>query len=522
MLFAGRAVAPGQRGQGMSIRGEIVESRRRRIMEVGHAEGVSLPEARRVPVVPFAREPAVICEIKRRSPSRGRIVPGLDAVETAGRYRSGGIRSMSILTEGEYFGGSLEDLIAVKNRYPDLAVLRKDFLLDEEDLRVSYAAGADAVLLIASLFSAQELEHLYRAAQRLGLEPLVELHGPQDVIKVRKFAPGLVGINSRNLETFEVDKGYPAMIRPLVDWDARCIFESGITRREDALFARSAGFRGVLVGEAAVRNPGLVEELVSAFGPEERWVEDRGFWGRLFARLGEKRGVNGGAPGGKTGVEQGRAPVSPLVKVCGITSVKDAAKAEELGADLVGFVLADSPRRANPDLPREVKNLSCLKVGVVVVQAGESELSPETRRLLEDASLDAVQFHGDESPEDCMEMGFPYYKAVRIGSPGDLETARTYRAPRTLFDASVPGRRGGTGVPIDEELLVGSAGGPGLWLAGGIRSETVEEIIGAFRPELIDVSSSLECAPGIKDHREMHRFFERIQELHAKGAFHHG
>ena len=509
----------------MSIREEIVEARRRRIAGRGHAEGTSLPAKRRAPCAPFAADPAVICEIKRRSPSRGAIEPGLDAAEQAGKYRRRGVRSVSVLTEPDYFGGSLGDLIAVKERYPDLAVLRKDFLLDKEDIRVSWAAGADAVLLIASLLSSEELESLCREAKRLGMDPLVELHGPEDVEKARRAAPDLVGINSRNLETFEVDKGYPAMIRPLIDWDARCIFESGITGREDALFARSAGFRGVLVGEAAVRNPDLVSKLLSAFGPEGQWAEERPFWGRLFARLGEKRGFpqeTAGGGTGRLGWSAGRPCPAPLVKVCGITSAEDAAQAEELGADLVGFIFADSPRRAKPDLPREVKNLSCLKVGVAVVQAGETELSPETRRLLEDTSLDAVQFHGDETPEMCGEMGFPYYKAVRIGNGRDLESAREYRAPRTLFDAAVPGKRGGTGVPIDGELITRAAGETGLWLAGGIRSCTVEDIIRSYRPELIDVSSGLESVPGVKDRGEMRRFFGILRAIGEEGAFHHG
>jgi indole-3-glycerol phosphate synthase/phosphoribosylanthranilate isomerase len=344
----------------------------------------------------------------------------------------------------------------------------------------------------------------------MGLEPLVEIHGPEDAAKARRIAPNLVGINSRDLKSFKIDKGYPAKIRPLIDWDARCIFESGITYGEDALFARSAGFQGILVGETVVRNPGLIPELTAAFGVEGKWVEERRFWGRLFGKWGERLEATD------------RTGVSPLVKVCGITSVKDAVKAEELGADLLGFVFADSPRRTKPDLPREVKNLSCLKVGVVVVQAGERTLSPEIRRLLDDTSLDAVQLHGDESPEICGDLGFPYYKAVRIGSPEDLERARSYRAPRSLLDAAMPGKRGGSGVPIDKKLLAKNEGRNDLWLAGGIGIDTVEEILRTYTPELIDLSSGLEGAPGIKDHKKMDDFFERIRLLEAEGVFHHG
>ena len=281
----------------MAYLNEIVAGRRRRVAAEGAELGEAVPGRRRqplVPLVPLVGEPAppprgaggggsggagdarapaagaaraaagaplLVCEIKRRSPSRGAIAPGLDAVAQARRYAAAGVRAVSVLTEPDHFGGALADLVAVKEACPHLSVLRKDFLLDERDLEVSHRAGADAVLLLAACLSAAELGRLYRRALALGMTPLVEVHDDADLATARAVRPLLTGINSRDLTTFEVDTTLPARLRPAVDWPTTLLFESGIHCAEDAAFARSAGFDGVLVGEAVVRRPELVAEL---------------------------------------------------------------------------------------------------------------------------------------------------------------------------------------------------------------------------------------------------------------------
>ncbi|MEJ2665420.1 MAG: bifunctional indole-3-glycerol phosphate synthase/phosphoribosylanthranilate isomerase, partial [Spirochaetia bacterium] len=131
----------------MNIRDEIVGKRRKDLEKEGFTMGSPVPDERRAPLVPFNRDPFLICEIKRSSPSRGDIAAGRDPVAQAAAYVENGVKTVSILTEQNYFSGSLDDLMRVKTGYPDLAVLRKDFLLEKEDILVSYRAGADAVLL---------------------------------------------------------------------------------------------------------------------------------------------------------------------------------------------------------------------------------------------------------------------------------------------------------------------------------------------------------------------------------------
>ncbi len=476
----------------------IVARRRERVRKEGHALGLALPRARRVPHVPFApeqgagRTPFLICELKRHSPSRGDIAPGMDAVAQAGLYAAAGVRCLSVLTEEDHFGGSLRDLLEVKERYPGHSVLRKDFLLDEQDLEVSERAGADAVLLIAALHDGPALERLYRRARELGLEVLVEAHDPEELTKVRALRPGLTGINSRDLRTFRVDPLAALALREGIDWKTCTVFESGVGGMEEALVALSAGFAGLLVGEAVVRRPELVAELQQTLGSP---LARRGFWARLAARRTARH-----------------AQRRPLVKVCGLTRVEDARLAAELGADLLGFVFAPSPRRAEPALLNELRALPALKVAVVVEERGRPEaLDPQVRALLDEGLIDALQLHGEEQPEHCLEWGFPYYKALRVRGPEQVELCWSYRSPRVLADAWSPEARGGTGRRVPGDLLEALAAQGPLWLAGGLGPDNVREAVRRYRPELVDASSLLELATGLKDRARIERFFAETE-----------
>lgn len=493
----------------------IAERRRERVRRQGRAQGLSLPARRQAPRVPFGREPLLLCEVKRRSPSRGEIAPGLDAPAQADLYARNGARSVSVLTEEEFFGGSLADLAAVKSRHPDLAVLRKDFLLDEGDLEVSDRAGADAVLLIASLLEERALRRLARRAQELGLAVLLEVHDEADVDKARAVRPAFTGINSRDLATFRVDRLAPLRLKGRIDWPTRLVYESGVRGAEDGLLALAAGFDGLLVGEAVVREPGLAGELLEVFHSP---LAKRNFWGRLAALETAVPGYSAGGYGA-SGPGGGPAP-GPLVKVCGLTRADDARLAADLGAALLGFVLAPSPRRVEPaHLPallEEIRDLPALKVGVVVAApAGASAAAgglPPAGRLLAEGLLDALQFHGEEEPGECLRLGWPYYKAVRVRRPADVEVCTRYRCPRVLADAWAPDARGGTGRRIGEDLLEALAAGGPLWVAGGIGPDNVGPLIRRFRPGLIDASSRLESTPGRKDPALLRRFFRAIRE----------
>jgi len=472
----------------MNVLSKIVAQRRSRIARVGHSMDVDLPAVRQVPVVPFGRDPFLVCEVKRKSPSRGDIAPGRDAREQAGAYVRNGIRSISVLTEEDNFGGSLADLVRVKEAYPDASVLRKDFLLDVEDVEVSWRAGADAVLLIASMLDAETLAALYRRARGLGLEALVEVHSAEDVEKCRGFAPSLTGINCRDLSTFSMDLLHPLKLRPRVDWDTRLLFESGIRSSEDVRLALSAGFSGVLVGETAMRSAESLPGLLSAFG---RPAGD--FWARLCARS---------------------RPGRPLVKICGITRRADAEDAVALGADALGFVFAESRRRASLETLRGLRDLAAIKVAVVVTDAAGNRRGAEgeLEALLGEGLVDAVQLHGEERPEQCAAIAFPYYKAMSVKDAADIEAMDLYRCPRVLADAYSAEAAGGTGRMIPGDLVRRLGSGRPLWLAGGLGTDNVGAVVRDLSPELIDASSRLEESPGKKAPEKLRSFFKEIEK----------
>jgi len=487
----------------MDILKEIALRRIGDISKYGHEMGTKLPEQRKEPLIPFGYGRFLVCEVKRSSPSRGVIKEDISASKKAEEYIRFGATYISVLTEKNYFSGSLDDLVEIKRSSPFTAVLRKDFLIDTEDIDVTYRAGADAVLLIAALLNVEQLGKLYRRAKKLGMEALVEVHNLEDIVKVREIEPTLTGINSRDLSNFKVDIMRPLQLKKYISWKTKLIFESGIRSEEDAAIALSAGFQGILIGESVVKDPELIKRIMTVYSSAYS-SGAYNFWGNLFEKKRE---------------------ALPLVKICGITREKDAHIALEEGADILGFVFAPSKRRTDKELLKRIRNIDVLKVAVVVteLQKGSSKMAnsldgkneskkdiSDIKELLGEGLIDAVQFHGNEQPESCYKMGFPYYKAVRVRKESDVGIIGKYRCPRVLTDAYSERAMGGTGERIaDSEILSIKKDYP-LWLAGGINLKNVDGIIRKYKPELIDLSSGVEMSPGEKDPVKIKKLFQKI------------
>lgn len=233
----------------------------------------SAPPAR--PVVPALRGEgiAVIAEIKRASPSKGVLRTDLDPAKQARLYAEAGAAAISVLTEPRHFLGSLDDLRAVRKALDagghPVPILRKDFVIDDYQLVEARLAGADAVLLIAAALDDAELAHLFHAGRELGLTPLVEVHNEAELRRVLPLHPPLVGINNRDLRTFQVDLATTARLCPLIPPACTIVAESGIRDAEDMRRLAGWGVKAVLIGEALVRakNPGaLLAELREAGG----------------------------------------------------------------------------------------------------------------------------------------------------------------------------------------------------------------------------------------------------------------
>ncbi|MDR1824262.1 MAG: indole-3-glycerol phosphate synthase TrpC [Bifidobacteriaceae bacterium] len=210
-------------------------------------------------------EVAVIAEVKRSSPSKGAIADIPDPAQLARAYEEGGAAVISVLTEGRRFGGSLDDLDAVR-RAVDLPVLRKDFIVSSYQVWEARAHGADLILLIVAALDDNALIALIERTESLGMTPLVEVHNTQELHRALAAGAKLIGINARNLKTLKVDRRVFAELAPLVPAGHAIVAESGLSSPQDlAEYARS-GANAVLVGEylASSPNPGrAVAELVA-------------------------------------------------------------------------------------------------------------------------------------------------------------------------------------------------------------------------------------------------------------------
>ncbi len=211
----------------------------------------------------------VVSEIKRRSPSKGALHPGLDPAVLAADYARGGAACLSVLTDEAFFGGSAADLAAARAAV-GLPVLRKDFTVCAHDVVEARLMGADCVLLIAAALDDAELADFHALAREVGLDVLVEVHDEAEAERAAAVGADLVGVNQRDLVTFEVDTARAVRVAPLLGAGAVKVAESGITGPADAAVLVAAGYHAVLVGEHLVTSgdpAAAVSSLVWAAAP---------------------------------------------------------------------------------------------------------------------------------------------------------------------------------------------------------------------------------------------------------------
>lgn len=226
------------------------------------------------------REPgmSLVAEFKRRSPSKGVIREGAVPAEVAAAYERGGARALSVLTEPYFFDGSVDDLVAAREAC-SLPVLRKDFLIDPYQMLEARAAGADAVLLIvAAAREASRREDLIAAARELGLDVLVEAHDEREVDQALESGADLLGINQRDLRTFEIDHRLAERLRQRIPDGIAVIAESGLSTRAEVEALEQAGLDGILVGETLMRSGDperAAAELLGRRGSDEEEDEER-------------------------------------------------------------------------------------------------------------------------------------------------------------------------------------------------------------------------------------------------------
>jgi indole-3-glycerol phosphate synthase len=195
----------------------------------------------------------IIAEVKRSSPSKGSLAPISDPRALAAQYQEAGAAVVSVLTEGRRFGGSLDDLVAVRSEI-QIPILRKDFMVDEYQFLEARAAGADVVLLIVAALSKNQLKDYYDLATELGMAVLVETHTHQEIEDAMEIDPRIIGVNARNLKTLEIDLAAFTELIPEIPASVIRIAESGISTRAEVELAHGAGANAILVGETLVKS----------------------------------------------------------------------------------------------------------------------------------------------------------------------------------------------------------------------------------------------------------------------------
>ncbi|MFH0739220.1 MAG: indole-3-glycerol phosphate synthase TrpC [Candidatus Omnitrophota bacterium] len=208
---------------------------------------------------------SLIAEIKKSSPSKGVIRENFNLQQIAGIYKEVGVQAVSVLTEEDYFSGSLSSINEVKSLV-EAPILRKDFILESYQVYESRFFGADAILLIADLLTKDTISELAQLADSLGMDSLVEVHTEKELKKVLSMELPLIGINNRDLHTLEVDLETTEKLFILIPKDKTVVVESGIKSRQDALFLKILGVSAVLIGEAFMEAQDIKKKVEEIMG----------------------------------------------------------------------------------------------------------------------------------------------------------------------------------------------------------------------------------------------------------------
>ena len=414
----------------------------------------------------------LIAEVKRASPSKGLLAPQLDPVELARSYEANGAAAISVLTEPHFFLGSPEHLTAIK-RAVSVPVLRKDFIVDEYQVFEARAWGADAILLICAILDDSLLRHLLKVAQDLRMRCLVEVHTAGEAQRAVSAGAVIIGVNSRDLATFQVNPNLMRELRPLIPKDRAVVAESGIHSAADARRVARYDVQAMLVGSALVVSQDPAAQMRS-----------------LLA------GAND----------------SVQVKICGLRTIEQLHTCIDAGTDLLGLMFYEpSSRYIQPQEAKELlKAIDREQLMPDIVGVFVNKEAGFINDLAEQLGLDVVQLHGDETPEFCQRMKRPVIKGLRLSRMADLSMARAYTETswRILLDTPTS-KWGGTGETHDWELARRVSQRMPLLLAGGLTPENVGAAIEQVRPWGVDVSSGVETN-AVKDTGKIQAFVRAV------------
>ena len=462
---------------------------------------------------------SLLAEVKRASPSKGIISLSASAPAQARTYALAGASVISVLTEPEWFEGSIEDLRSVRQALAGMAnrpaVLRKEFIFEEYQILEARLAGADTVLLIVKMLEEAQLTALYKYSQLLGMEPLVEVNTVDEMEIAVKIGAKVIGVNNRNLSSFEVDMDTTTRLMDMVSKDTTLCALSGVSGPQDVKPYQQAGVGAVLVGEALMRAHDTTKFIAELLGGDEATIKGE-----------EKR--------------------KPLVKICGTRSAEAAKTAIAAGADLIGMILvtgrsrcvdgetAVAISRAVHETPKPRSSTTSFitssnaKANDFFQHASQHALRHPSRALLvgvfldqpldyilelqKALNLDLVQLHGSEPIEWAKLIPCP---VIRSFKPGEPELgARGYHAIPHLDSGS------GSGTQLDVSKVqdvLRKDEGLSVLLAGGLNPDNVVEALEALGEEKgklmgVDVSSGVET-DGKQDLEKIRAFVEAAKGI---------
>ncbi|KAL3800627.1 hypothetical protein HJC23_006089 [Cyclotella cryptica] len=498
-------------------------------------------------------------EFKRASPSKGLIAThDSDAASQACAYAEAGAGIISVLTEERWFMGSMEDLRRVRLATQERAlggarpvVLRKDFVVTKYQILEAAASGADSVLLIVAVLPLEVLRELILYARSLGMEPLVEVHALCELDVALQADARVIGVNNRNLHTFELDLGQTEKIaneltqrgikfHPGSDSEKKvtlCAL-SGMSNAHDVHRYRSIGVQMCLIGESLMRaaDPAVAIQGL-CLNPDDYASSLSSGGGAYTAGL-------------------------KLIKICGLTKVEDAVAACRAGANLLGVIFAEKSKRkvgiaeakqivdavrkfgertdrvtvevdTNGNNGETASTLSTLVAKSLaleraarrplVVGVFQNQPLDYIRQMVDECGLDLVQLHGSEGMQaaNTKNFGVPALRVVDIESGGNEEQRNSSEIASSilekvtadplaiLLDTSIKGAKegGGTGVTFDWSIAesLQSMGLPVI-IAGGLTPENVPDAVTTVRPWGIDVAGGVEAEPGRKDLEKVSKF----------------
>lgn len=454
---------------------------------------------------------SLMAEIKRASPSKGMIAAHACAPAQAREYAKAGASVISVLTEPEWFKGNIDDLRAVRQSLEGLpnrpAILRKEFVFDEYQILEARLAGADTVLLIVKMLSVDQLTKLYHYSRSLGMEPLVEVNTPEEMKIAVDLGSQVIGVNNRDLTSFEVDLGTTSRLMDQVQESTIVCALSGISGPKDVEAYKKEGVRAILVGEALMRAADTSAFVAELLGGE---------------------------------AQPAQASSSPLVKICGTRTEEGARAAVEAGADLIGIILAEGRKRTVPDdvaqrISNVVKSTARPAAQATVTTSADcfdhsaQILRHPTRALVvgvfqnqslsyvlakqQKLELDVVQLHGSEPLEWASLIPVPVIRKFSLDEPG---IARRAYHTLPLLDSGA----GGSGEQLDGshvQKVLESDEGLRVILAGGLGPDNVSTIIqqlGKLGSKVagVDVSSGVELN-GSQDPNKIRAFVQAVKSL---------